>query len=60
MSLRLTPETNKTNRFLSIKDGQYRIYHGPRDLLQLVDYIRNNEWKKTEPSSAWLAPNSVL
>ena len=43
-----------------IKDGQYRIFNGNRDLDSLVDFIRNSEWKKIDPSSSWLTPNSFL
>lgn len=43
-----------------IKDGQYRVYNGNRDLDNLVEFIRNNDWKKIEPSSSWLTPNSFL
>ena len=47
-------------KFFSIKDGQYRVYSGHRDLEHLVNFIKNQEWKKIEPSSSWLTPNSFL
>lgn len=43
-----------------IKDGQYRVYNGTRDLQSLTDFIVNKEWEKIEPSSSWLTPNSFL
>lgn len=43
-----------------IKDGQYRVYNGTRDLQSLVNFIANKEWKNIEPSSSWLTPNSFL
>jgi len=43
-----------------IKDGQYRIYHGNREIANLVDFVKNEEWKKIEPSSSWFSPNSFL
>lgn len=43
-----------------IKNGQYRVYNGNRELENLVDFIKNKEWEKIEPSSSWLTPNSFL
>jgi len=43
-----------------IKNGQYRIYNGNRDIENLVNFIKNKEWEKIEPSSSWLTPNSIL
>lgn len=43
-----------------IKDGQYRVYNGARDLESLTNFIKNKDWKNIEPSSSWLTPNSFL
>lgn len=43
-----------------IKDGQYRVYNGTRDLETLVNFILNKEWQNIEPSSSWLTPNSFI
>lgn len=43
-----------------IKDGKYRIYNGNRELNSLVDFIKNKEWEKLEPTSSYLSPNSIL
>lgn len=43
-----------------IKNGQYRIFNGNRELDNLVSFIKDKEWEKIEPSSSWLTPNSFL
>lgn len=43
-----------------IKDGQYRVYNGTRDLESLVNFILKKEWQNIEPSSSWLTPNSFI
>lgn len=43
-----------------IKDGQYRVYNGNRDINNLIDFIQNKEWQSIEPTRSWLTPNSFI
>jgi len=46
--------------FSSIKEGQYRVFNGNRDIQSLTEFIAEKKWKDIEPSSSWLTPNSFL
>lgn len=42
----------------SVRDGVFRQYHGARTLDGLKNYIEFQDWKRTEPVSAYGAPDS--
>lgn len=42
-----------------VKDGIFRLYSGPREHTALINFIEENGWKKIEPVSRWIAPDTL-
>lgn len=45
---------------ISVKDGTFRKYEGPRSLQGFIDFISEQKWRETEPVPWWKSPNSFL
>ncbi|XP_076442499.1 thioredoxin-related transmembrane protein 1-like [Babylonia areolata] len=44
---------------LHVKDGEFRVYSGPRKENDLLSFVDDKKWQDVEPVSAWIHPNSV-
>ncbi|XP_004517366.1 thioredoxin-related transmembrane protein 1 isoform X2 [Ceratitis capitata] len=42
-----------------VKDGEFRQYRGSRDGDALMLFIKDKQWKKLEPISAWKKPDTI-
>lgn len=45
---------------ISVKDGTFRKYEGPRSLQGFIDFISEQKWRETEPVPWWKSPSSFL
>lgn len=41
-----------------VKDGQFRLYTGPRDHKSIINLIEQQGWRSIQPVSRWLSPSS--
>lgn len=42
-----------------VKEGEFRQYKGPRDVVSMLEYVEQGRWKQTEAIPSWKAPNSL-
>lgn len=42
-----------------VKEGEFRQYRGSRDGDAFMFYVKQKEWKKSEPISSWKNPDSI-
>lgn len=43
-----------------VKNSEYRVYEGNRDLNDLVDFVKSEKWRDIKPVNEWISPNSHL
>uniref|UniRef100_A0A1A9UGZ3 Thioredoxin-related transmembrane protein 1 n=1 Tax=Glossina austeni TaxID=7395 RepID=A0A1A9UGZ3_GLOAU len=63
----VTTSTSLSGRFFvtalptiyHVKDGEFRQYRGSRDFDALIYFIKQKQWSKLEPISAWKKPDTV-
>ncbi|KAL8623866.1 hypothetical protein ACOMHN_002194 [Nucella lapillus] len=44
---------------LHVKEGEFRVYSGPRKENDLLTFVDDKKWQDVDPVSAWIHPNSV-
>ncbi|XP_045457236.1 thioredoxin-related transmembrane protein 1-like [Melitaea cinxia] len=42
-----------------VKEGEFRQYKGPRDVVSMLEYVEQGRWKQIEAIPSWKAPNSL-
>uniref|UniRef100_A0A1A9V0G5 Thioredoxin domain-containing protein n=1 Tax=Glossina austeni TaxID=7395 RepID=A0A1A9V0G5_GLOAU len=42
-----------------VKDGEFRQYRGSREFDALIHFIKQKQWSKLEPMSAWKKPDTL-